>query len=421
MAIVFVVCVVSGLVILAGSSYLPASRIASNVSADVQVFVDEGLYPSWPIGWSDVRGDNFTDAWILNLAMIETEGGRARNTLLGASFREGDPIASLQLRTTDSVQANTFYHRYWHGHIAITRPLLLFMTYSEIRTINRLLILLCCGIVAGLVWRRLGWGSALSYALAMLAVGVPVLAGSIQFVSVFYVAAAGTAAAALLTRGGDPRMWDLELFGLIGILAAFFDLLTAPALTWGVPAVVLIAAQAGRRNPHPLVLILRSGAAWVVGYIGFWATKWAINILIAKPGSLEVVGEQIEERVGTSMGLVDRASALELNLRYLFEQMTGGTWTNPTHVLMVTGATVVAVAVTLIMIRSASGRSLDSATVWVLAVGAAPFAWYLMAADHSTVHAWFTFRSLAVTLFAVGVVLARSAAGRRSSRGAAGF
>ena len=64
----------------------------------------------------------------------------------------------------------------------------------------------------------------------------------------------------------------------IGIVVSYFDFLTYPLVTLGVPLCLLLILQADKITYlQKIKNIISLSIAWVIGYLGMWAMKWMIG------------------------------------------------------------------------------------------------------------------------------------------------
>ena len=435
----FVVAVLVGAGLLVGSSLLPRDTVYANITRSVATLSAEGNHHAIPWVFNTFVSDNYTDATMLNIAWIDPAptGGVALpgtttlgpvGTALAGAFHAGgidqDPVRSLADRAATDGVSDTTYERYWHGYLPILRTLLTFASYAQIRSLLALaLAALATGVGIGLV-RRLGWGALVAFVIGGVAIAGPVIAVNVQFVGVFFIALTGMLAALHFA----PRLerTDIELFAVLGAATSYIDFLTAPVVTLGLPLLVVLAAEAraaltdgadataAATSPwRPWRRAIRASLAWGGGYALFWSAKWAINAAFLPPSSVGSVGQDLATRFGLTYGLVERVVAVAKNVanivpfsrpadRPLGVELTG-------DLALYLGAFVVGTAVALIVawfalrrMRGASGLPLRQ-TAALLAVGALPYLWYFVVANHSSIHNFYTFRAQVVTAFAVGL------------------
>lgn len=431
MAVGYLVAVAVGVALLAGSAYLPAERIDRNIGADVGTLRSEGNHHAVFWLFNTFVSDNFTDAIMLSIAWINpADTGTAVTDTFAGSYYGGvtdDPVGSLAARVAKDLPSDATYERYWQGYVPALRTALTFATYDQIRALQALLLAVFGTAVAVALWRELGWGAVAAYTLAGVVVAAPVIAVNMQFVSVFYVASTGMLAAVWLVgsrhlRGGVAARFDrtdIELFALLGALTSYVDFLTVPVVTLGMPLLTVLALEAkhaalrGAPSWHPWRRAVRASVAWGGGYALFWAAKWAINAAVLPPASVGSVGQDLSNRFGASYGVSDRIVALAKNVANLVpfsrpaDHPLGVALSGELALylaLWIVGVLAVLVGGWFALRRLRGTTSLPLTQVSaILAVGALPYLWYLVVADHSSVHNFFTFRAQIVAAFAVGL------------------
>lgn len=412
LALGFGAAVVVGVLLLALSALLPARLVNANLGADARVLAAEDRAYGW-LGDTYYR-DSFTDALILSISMIDPAAPVA-SSLRGSWYDSGNTTAepSLVERVDRGVGPNATYARYWWGASALWRVVYLLCTYQSWRMLNALLLGIGTVVALLSLWRRGGPRVAVAFALAIPPVVPPLVAGSLQFSPVFYIALIGVTTAASLSAKRDSTTFDLELFMALGIATAYFDLLTAPLLTLGLPLLAILAVRLSSERARARDLwssSVRAGMSWVIGWLGFWAAKWTINWLTFNPGMWREVAQEFAVRQGQSMSITDRWAVVLGNVFSLIP-----TWMWPTHPTVWVAslyalAAVVTVALTWGIL--ASWRGLDrarTAAAWpLLAIALTPYAWFMFAAEHSWEHAYFVFRIQALAAVAIALFFAYS-------------
>ena len=333
--------------------------------------------------------DNFTDALIVNQALTNgrTEQNLWQRTMLVPRMNGGGEECETLRRMVDgdpSLQ-ELHYPRYWHGSTFLMRVLLFFNDYLALRTFFYLLSSLLLVWVLILMARRIGAWSAVIYALALASVNLFIMQHSIQFFTALLLALAGTLW--VLYRVREPRQM-LPFFFVMGSLTTYFDLLTCPLLTWGLPLLVWLVLREkmddGRCETHKSSIfnfqfsILHS-LIWIVGYGATWAAKW---LLATVTTSFDVFADATgQAALRTSVEEFDRWEAMTRNL----EQVP---WFY---------ATVALVVLVVLAVRHFNRKGWRQAlTCFVVAL--APLIWFMALANHSGLHYWFTYRILAVTI-----------------------
>ena len=211
---------------------------------------------------------------------------------------------------------------------------------------------------------------------------------------------------ALKTGRFEGLEW--EIFFIVGMLAAFFDLLTAPLLALGMPlAIVLIARSKSStrrsRLRSQMIYALAASALWSAGYIVSWLAKLVLGQALLREDLVTQAAHQFFFRAGSITGM-SRAEVIALNFRQMFPFYLGGRL-SPLGVRLelVVGA-VVFLAAAIIVVdffrRTGFRIGLDPAAA-VLLVVPLPYIWYAIASNHSGIHARYTYRIQAVAVFAV--------------------
>lgn len=368
------------------SNLLPNKPIIRNVTKTV----DRGDLKSETDCYAIVRKtafhlDHFTDAIILNQAC---NGGRVNlidNVLLVPRFTTFDSECEglKHYVAGDSTLTKATYARYWHGSTFLMRWMLLFTNYITLRLlfyfISSLLIIWVC--IA--LYRRLGILFMGCYMASLLCVNVFVMQFSIQYMPVLVIGLGSTLW--VLYRVKKSSQMVMTLF-ITGSLTAYFDLLTCPVLTWGMPLCVYILMQEKDSFRNRLINIVVPSVMWAAGYALTWMSKWVIATLLT---SESVVKDSISQFLLRTDDVVQTES-----ISRLFAMIH-----NISQVSWVGAGILILVLVGLAIIRFR--REGMQTAVLCLLMAIPPLLWYLALANHSQVHFWFTYRSMAVVLMAV--------------------
>jgi hypothetical protein len=430
---------------------LPQGRIVENLQASVGTLAAEGQHPQILADSTGYVLCNYTDALMLDTSIVTRPGGPLLTAMAddhgqaggvqtgGASDLPGrlpmpvDTIAALAASAAGQRGPASAYAYYWHGYQVFLRPALIFFTYTDIRWLNMLGLALLGFVVLIAMDRLVGWKAAAAFFFSLLLVGGFVVPVSLAFSPVFYVMLASVLAVLLLAKGDRFSRVDLEIFLVTGMLTAFFDLLTAPLLTLGMPLVVVfvVLGRDGRvRNlARDARLAVRLSATWAFGYGAAWIAKWFLASAIVHVDVVHSAATEFLFRVGATQGPRPIEGLVTNFVSLVMAVLTQ----NPTHHdrLFLIAGLVVVVIVVLLLVRFRQPREIVVGALPVLLVVPLPYLWFLLANQHSTDNAYFTYRIQAMALFAIlyvvlasidfGAVLAgvrKPLAGRRSKRDA---
>lgn len=393
-----VICILIGTLLLSAVFLLPAEPMDRNLGKSAPIFAEEGVYPTL-YSWCTSQLDSTTDALILMISacntgespLVQAMSG-CRNTVTNDD--EDDPMKAHYekgMPFDDYVP----YYQYWHGYQLIVRPLLSVLDYQGIRLLNGILqsglfIVMCILLHKSGLTRCI-----LPYAVSVAMLMPVALAMSLQFSSSYYILMLGSFAV-LWMRSSLDRI-DGILFLYIGIATAFFDFLTYPIATLGIPAVLYFCIREKTSLRDIFCRGVKICFSWGIGYVVMWAGKWMVGSLILRKNLLSIAGDKVSERaaldsVGNEL-LKSMRTALSANIRAFLD-------TPATLALLILAGVLLFL---LCRTRSQQKKSISSVTVVLfpyVILALLPIAWYLVTSQHATVHFWFTNKSLVVSAFA---------------------
>ena len=371
------------------SCLIPDKSIKANIEKSAPLLEKEGLYPKAIVGLRQCQMDNYTDALILNqIYRID----RKRPVLAAMKVvhaeepgHESDKTGMLLRLTNGESLKDRSYARYWHGNTFLFRPFFLLMDYNMLRwwlfaISTLLLVALLCAYYQGA-----GLLKTMALAFGFVATCGFVTQFSMQF---FPVLAITVVACLLVIKRGDTKDNGL-LFFIVGSLVCYFDLLTAPMLTLGMPLVVWLSLKHDESIDvrKDLWVMFRMGLLWILGFALTFVTKWAL-------GSMIVGNDVFSDALGTSLyriGVDDftRWDAVVRNFNLI----------NLPMVLVF-----VMVFVVLLVVRRP--KFSWKKALLLLLLGLTPYIWYLVLSNHSYLHWWFTYRLQAITVACLMLMLA---------------
>lgn len=323
--------------------------------------------------------DNFTDALILNQAMLLRNEG-LKTILLLPRYQE-DLHQSINLhRLMEGPNDGgriIHYARYWHGNTFVARLLLSLTSYTGIRYLLYLLSSLLGLWCLLRLWRTADPATALSIAAALLLVNAYVMQFSLQFAPVLLLSLGG-----IVWITHHPTSNGFVLFFVLGSLTAFLDLITVPSLTLGLPLVTLVAVRHDVNVRRGLRRVIHVSLWWLTGYTLTWVAKWGLATLLT--------GENIfadaygQGSMWSEDGFSYLGDALASNLGLLHWKYV-----------------VVAVAILAVTALVRPYKGAWRIAVQYLPVAAVPFVYYLLMAHPAQHHAWFNYRALATTVAAL--------------------
>lgn len=353
-------------------------------------------------GFLSSQLDNFTSVLILKTAaytgeesLLEKAFGGLRVDMPAADgLNEWEAFCQYAFGSESPTGGGMGYSRYWHGYTLALRLMLCVLDVANLQMFLYFAQLaLLCLVLFQMKSRGLGRlipGFFLAYFLLMP------FASSIclQYMPISML---------MLTACALVLKWDEAIgravtlpafFAALGLFTNYFDLLTFPLVSLGFPLILLLALRMNRGESGKSLFFLTAfcGCAWALGYGGMWALKWVFNGLVFGWGMLYSIFEQIGLRASSNGGEISRFAVLMENLNVILAKKS---------YLLLIGicglATLAPAAKTCLAERRVR---LDLRALNLLLPAAAVAMWYLVMANHSYDHTYFTYRNAAVMVFA---------------------
>lgn len=364
---------------------IPTSWIQGNVEKSIEVLEGEGEYPMY--------------FFYRHSAIIDIHTDKLMYESLIQNRDYYNPIqAAMSINQ---------YPRYWHGYQVLLRPLTVVFQVQELRYLGMLTFHLLFFWSAWLMAKKTKPLYAMFYVLTVASGYVVFLPVCFQFLTTFLVLFVSLI---VLLRRYDKNKplpaakWMLYFF-VVGMVENFFDFLTYPILTLGIPLVLLLwlrvrDEQADFRGNF--WFMFKASLSWFFGYAMTWISKWLLSAAILGVRyfwrTMSVVQYRLE---GSEEEPLDRIGTIQRNLKAWLNVQDGGviSWSKIALLILI-------VAVVLIIWRKLKDWKAVGAYLPILFVAAYPYIWYLVMSNHSQIHYWYTYRAQLVALFAGLVFLA---------------
>ncbi len=311
-----------------------------------------------------------------------------------------DALRDLMEDKTDGMERD-HYPRYWNGYLLWLKPLLFVSTFSTIRMLNMTVqALLAFGFFALLrdrLGKLYGWAFLLSY----LFLNPVTLAMSFQNADMFYLGVLFSMAM-LYKEKWIAEGKEIYLLTAAGIATAYFDFLTYPLFSYGIPMTValLLVHRKGllQKSFDGAKRVIMGGIFWAIGYGGMYISKWALATLMTDVNVFADAISQLLYRMGNTQVEADKPAMVDL----------GTTIVLNFYPLLKTPALVAFLLFVMALLclrirklkRKVPIKTHRSVALGLLLLAASPFAWYTVLLNHSYIHYWFTFRELTVFAFA---------------------
>ena len=392
--------VIAGYLLLVLCFCLPNGRIHNNVIESGKSF--NGEYKTLIRNNIATKTDDYTDA----LMLLTAENNDDKNPLTASIYayhtvRSGDypnkTITDLENSNNEAEQ----YSRYWHGYLFFLKPLLLFFNYDQILVVNAFVVLaLIIGVVYLLQKRRLS-KYIIPYTIAIGLMFPVAISLSMQYFTVFAVFNVAVILELLFFEKIQRTHNFFYWFLLIGMVVCYFDLLTYPLVSLGIPLLIWLLMENYKKVlslKKNLGRIVLGALAWGIGYFGIWVGKWVLGSIVTGENLFASAMDAAEHR---TMSAID--SSEQISRTFPITEAFGKIFTMPVCFVLIL---VLVVGIVLIIKRRIQiNRKKALANLWMLAIALLPLVWYMVLANHSAWHMFFTYRTMCILVFAIGCYL----------------
>lgn len=388
--LITVLCSLAGMLLLEGIFLLPSERIVQHVEESAHYISREGAYPKL-FSWCTSRLDNSTDSIMLLEAADDTQTGIINKALLvyRGMIDEDSSYNALISHYVDhkEFEKKVTYGRYWHGYLLYVRPLLEITDYRGIRIINGMSQLILDLVIIFLL-KKSGMKHCIVPYLLMLLMLMPiVLAYSLQFSSCFYVFT--FASIAVLRRKQKKKNTDI-VFLLSGIATAYFDFLTYPAVCFGIPMIIDLWLDE-RNNKEKFLSFFTKGVIWCAGYGFMWTSKWVLASLLTDS---DIISDGIKIFLFRTQLESDETVSVISTIHKNISRFIS------TPFVYLSALYFIYKLYRIIRKRVSLHETVKFSWIYVL-ISLIPFAWYILVANHSMIHSYFTNKELIISCLAV--------------------
>ena len=393
-----------GFLLLMAVYALPSTTTRQHIVQSMDTIMTERDYPS-PHKWSGLWRDNYTDFLMINHAAYAGDESliqKAVNAYRTSAVYQGEKVSLpsstlLAISYDPEVAAENGikygqkeYSRYWHGYLLYLKPLLCIFTYDQLRVFNAVLQSLLLALALFLLYRRNAKGLIIPFLLVWGLLIPADTAASLQYTDIYLI----------FVIGSIILLWRMEwfrnsnglyyLFLAMGIATSYFDLLTYPLLTYGIPMGIILYVNNSGSVKKDILRMAEFAVLWVIGYWGMWACKWALVSLFTDGDIRSIVSAKITDWTSSTSDLGESITWFD-TVKRLF----GVLIPNPAFLPAVLYAA-------FLIVFSAVKKRFDKRGLIMFGILAvAPLAWLAVISSHSYSHYWFTHKELILFIYAI--------------------
>ncbi len=415
-----------GWAVLTAVYLLPEERMMENATSyhtlDYVFFNSEVKEYGMSI-WVDDKtpgsaGDTFTDALMINTALYPAQQASWQDALVNPRYGMNErayypkrqeyieaekPEVTLQRVVEGDTERCIVknYARYWNGYLAWMKPALYVFSFATVRLGNAFLQILLAFWLFALLRDRIGKSYGWAFLLAYLLLNPITLAMSFQYAPAYYLATLFS----ILLLYHEKWVEEGKLVYLLtaaGIATAYFDFLTYPLVTYGLPMAIalLIAHRKGLliKTFDGVKRVIEGGIFWLIGYGGMYISKWALATAFTDINVFEDALSQLTYRMSHTQREADFDITFNL-VTVVFQNLLAWIQT-PAFTAFAFFVMVFALRRIHRMKKKEERPVTRSVTLGLLLLCLSPFVWYDVMLNHSYLHFWFTFRELAIFAFA---------------------
>lgn len=290
---------------------IPTDPIRENISRGINIYNVETNFYMYADGYYSTMNDNDSDSVILcetgystgrplydAMASAHPYGNEARvNDIIAWSFFHDDDY---------SIE---YYSRYWHGYVTLFKPLFYFFSFADMRVIKYIVELFLYAVTGFFLLTKTDFGKeySIAYLSVLVMLNPVIIALAFQYMPCTYIALLTT----IVILKCKVKVWDDKLIYIMlisGILTSFFDFLTFPIITLGIPLAVTLLYDGN--VVRKIKSMIGVSFAWSFGYIGMWVGKWILSSVVV---GFDVIGQAfhfVQHRTGNLDPETTRIKAL---------------------------------------------------------------------------------------------------------------
>lgn len=406
-AVVFIVTAFILIAALVGVAKIPRESIYKNVEKSaLYLQKKQGAFPITTLGLLCSSADYYADGVLLCIA-YNLDPSRPAESVAWSRFYTKDrydyngfvkkyfPASVLK-----HLPANQQYLRYWHGSIAIVRPLLLLWDLTG------MLHFLTAVLIALMIWLSLlltrnGMkGEAIAFGVSMAAVSIWFVPLCLEYIWMFLCMTGASILIIKLSLRDQYKHFG-RIFLVIGMIAVFLDFFTTETITLLIPLLFAMRIRNRREiRDGNWKLCLSCSVLWGIGYVGMWVMKWIFASAVLGMNVMPYVNSSISEHLGVD-GRMSMPVLWVLSITRCFNKLFPFSYKLPgkiTMILLIIVFIVYPVYTNRVELRTQIRK--DMVKLY-LTLGMIPFVRFLVISFHTYEHSWFVYRALAATVLAL--------------------
>lgn len=376
---------------------LPTWRMEQNVRKSIDIFKNEGSYDDIIKGIQGTKLDNYTDSAMLLQAIYDGNEPlleRAMNIYSKTVEKKNYTEALIQYCDTGKTDGVRNYFWYWHGYMIFLKPLLLLCDYGNIRVLNiTLQLLVFVGLLFAMYKKDLK-----QYIIPFFAAYILIMPNtvglSLQYAACYYIMMITSLCMVWFYDTLKKNSWFYLLFLFSGMCTSFFDYLTYPMVTLGIPMIYYYLYNTENKFSYLIKTMFSNGISWLSGYVGMWAGKWLVSSIILHQNSFVKAIEKIAQHTGNR----ENGNIVEYTLLDVFK--LNFQWVSEFSYIAII---IIALFYSFYISKKNGGITKKNIrlSLPLIVTACIPIFWYIFSNTHAYYHYWMEYRHCAILVFAL--------------------
>lgn len=346
----------------------------------------------------------YADAMLLNIIYCIDSSNATKSVMEAKYFveYENDPTYiqyNFDEMIDNQIEGNTEYMRYWHGSMIFIRPLLMFFSLGQIYTINKIIFWILIVTLLALLIKKKHIALLVTFIIGLIMCYSHVIPTCLEYTWTFDIMLITSIIAILIEK--DQKKLDV-LFFITGMVTCYFDFLTTELVSIMVPLIFVLGIRYKENRITNIrdtaKLVIKEIALWLIAFIGMWVSKWILASAILDINAIEYVKEHIKLRTtGEIIGISKQKLPFEAMAKNLFTLYPINIQKRIRKLMMI--------PIDIVVFEAIFVKKKKIKEAWIslifLFIAITPYIRYLVLANHSYRHYFFTFRSQIITIMAL--------------------
>lgn len=402
----FVIIIFSELVLLTAVAVIPQASIQKHVHESATYFTSKPVF--YQANKQDRSSiiDRYADSILMGIAYSYDEKEPLKSVLQSQYYHQdtANENDNLLAAVQNNLEPNYEYSRYWHGSIAIVRPMLTLLNIKQLY-ITLAVIMLLLGICLIFFSKKyINLKIVLGLVISSIAISIWYVPMSLEYVWNFLIMM--TVSIFVILKFQKGRRDFALLFFATGSITAYFDFLTTETITLLIPLVLLLTMLEEHNELQNFKNGIRttffSILQWGIGYALTFLSKWTIASIVLQKNCFAQAISQAEYRIGGETTEVtyiqELLGALVQNISCLFPFSFLGKSGYGMAIL-----TFFAILIIYYLFKDTKNSCYFSNLMFVIA--SIPYIRFLVLGNHSYLHHFFTYRAQMTTILCLWLAL----------------